>query len=108
MEDATTTINSADIVREIAQRTSVSQSLAKDIVGIVFDTIAGGLTQGREVRIHGFGSFRVTKRAASLGRNPRTGEPLQLPAKRPAKLRVAKALQEAMNPAPAGRARRRA
>ena len=111
MEDATTsidTINTADIAKEIAQRTSLTQVLAKDIVGTVFATIAGRLTQGREVRIHGFGSFRLTQRAASLGRNPRTGESLQLAAKRSAKLRLAKALQDAMNPAPAARARRRA
>jgi DNA-binding protein HU-beta len=111
MEDATTsidTINTADIAKEISQRTSVSQGLARDIVGIVFDAIAGGLRQGREVRIYGFGSFRVTQRAASTGRNPRTGEAIAIPAKRSVKLRVARVVQEAMNPVATGRTRRRA
>jgi nucleoid DNA-binding protein len=88
--NTTITINASDIAREVAQRAPVGQGLSKDIVSIVFETIAHELAEGHEVRISGFASFKVTQRAASVARNPRTGEAIEIPVRRSVKLRLAK------------------
>ena len=106
--NTTITINTSEIAREVAQRTSVGQGLSKDIVAMVFETIVHELTEGREVRIGGFGSFTVTHQAERMGRNPRTGEPIAIAAKRLVKLRVSRVVQNAMNPAATDQTRRRA
>ena len=55
---------------------------AREEVRWFFETVAGALTSGDEVRVHGFGTFRTTQRAARIGRNPRTGEAVKVPARR--------------------------
>jgi len=65
-------------------------------VDAVFDTIIQTLSRGEEVAIAGFGTFRVSKRAARMGINPRTGEKIQIPASVKPKFRAGKALKEAV------------
>ncbi|BCX15822.1 MAG: SPBc2 prophage-derived DNA-binding protein HU 2 [Candidatus Parcubacteria bacterium] len=65
-------------------------------VDAVFDTITKALSRGEEVSIPGFGTFRVSKRAAREGINPRTGEKIHIPASTKPKFRAAKALKEAV------------
>jgi len=65
-------------------------------VDAVFDTIIQTLGRGEEVAISGFGTFRVVKRAAREGRNPKTGEKIQIPASVKPKFRPGKALKEAV------------
>jgi DNA-binding protein HU-beta len=65
-------------------------------VDAVFETIVKALSRGEEVAISGFGTFRVAKRAAREGINPRTGEKIQIPASIKPKFRAAKALKEAV------------
>ncbi len=65
-------------------------------VQAVFDSITGALTRGEEVAISGFGSFRVMKRAARDGRNPKTGEKIRIAASVKPKFRAGKALKEAV------------
>jgi nucleoid DNA-binding protein len=55
---------------------------ARDDVRWFFDQISGALSKGDEVRIHGFGNFRTQQRAARMGRNPRTGEEVRVPARK--------------------------
>lgn len=69
---------------------------AQDAVEAVFDTIKKTLSKGEEVAVAGFGAFRVTKRAARMGVNPRTGEKLQIPATTRPKFTAGKALKEAV------------
>lgn len=69
---------------------------ATAIVDAVFDTIAKTMGRGEEVSIPGFGVFRVAKRAAREGRNPMTGEKIQIKASVKPKFRAAKALKEAV------------
>jgi DNA-binding protein HU-beta len=69
---------------------------ATAVVEAVFDTIAKSLSKGEEVAISGFGTFRVAKRAAREGINPRTGEKIQIAASIKPKFRAAKALKEAV------------
>lgn len=65
-------------------------------VEAVFDTIVKTLSRGEEVAITGFGTFRVAKRAARMGRNPKTGESIQIKASVKPKFRAGKVLKEAV------------
>ena len=62
----------------------------------VFDSIRGALSKGKEVRVVGFGTFHVTKRAASQGRNPRTGQAIQIAATKTPGFRAGKGLKDAI------------
>lgn len=70
------------IAEQLAERAEITMTAARDEVRWFFDTISGALEKGDEVRIHGFGSFRTAQRAARMGRNPRTGEAVKVPARR--------------------------
>ena len=63
----------------------------------MLESIAGALKDGDEVRLPGFGTFSVRQRNASKGRNPRTGEPIQIPASKLPKFKAGKILKEALN-----------
>jgi DNA-binding protein HU-beta len=75
----------ATITREVladrlADKVNLTKVAARDEVKWFFDTLSSALLAGDEVRIHGFGTFKAVTRAASTRRNPRTGEPVQVPA----------------------------
>lgn len=70
------------LAEQLAERAEITMAAARDEVKWFFDTISGALTGGDEVRIHGFGTFKTAQRAARIGRNPRTGESVQVPARR--------------------------
>ena len=70
------------LAEQLAERAEITMAAARDEVKWFFDTISGSLTGGDEVRIHGFGTFKTAQRAARTGRNPRTGESVQVPARR--------------------------
>jgi DNA-binding protein HU-beta len=69
---------------------------AEAVVEAVFDTITKALSRGEEVAVSGFGTFKVSKRAARTGINPRTGAKVQIPAKTVPKFTAGKALKEAV------------
>ena len=66
----------------------------QEVVDLVFDNIAKAMTKGEQVKVAGFGAFKVSRRAAREGINPRTGEKIQIPAKVAPKFRAAKQLKE--------------
>ena len=70
------------LAKQLADRAEITMSAARDEVSWFFETIATSLEKGDEVRIHGFGAFKTSQRAARLGRNPRTGEQVKVPARR--------------------------
>jgi DNA-binding protein HU-beta len=74
-----------------------SKRQAVDVVDAVFETITKTMGRGEEVAITGFGTFKVTKRAARTGRNPATGESIQIPASIQPKFKAGKGLKEAVN-----------
>jgi DNA-binding protein HU-beta len=90
-------LNKVELVDAVSESSGLSKSDAAKAVEAVFDSITAELRKGEEVRLVGFGSFLVTNRAASEGRNPRTGEPVQIPASRQPKFRAGKGLKEAVN-----------
>ena len=90
-------MNKNDLVGSVADSSGLSKANAARAVDAVFDSITRSMSTGTEVRIVGFGTFNVTRRRASRGRNPRTGEPIQIPASNQPKFRAGKALKEAVN-----------
>lgn len=75
----------------------LSKAAVTTIIDAVLDTIEGALKKGEEVRLVGFGNFYVSKRAASKGRNPRTGEEISIKASRLPKFRAGKQLKDSVN-----------
>ena len=73
-----------------------SKKQAQDLVGAVIDTITKTLSRGEEVAITGFGTFRVVKRAARMGVNPKTGEKIQIAASTAPKFKAGKNLKDAV------------
>ena len=90
-------MNKNDLVADVARATDLSRADAAKAVESVFDSITKALSQGNEVRLVGFGTFTVAKRAAATGRNPRTGESIQIPASKQPKFKAGKALKDAVN-----------
>jgi DNA-binding protein HU-beta len=89
-------VNRNDLVDAIAAATNMTKADATTAVDAVLDAITAALKSGNEVRLAGFGTFVVTHRAASEGRNPRTGEKIQIAASKLPKFRAGKGLKEAV------------
>jgi len=90
-------VNKNDLVAAVAQGTGLTKTDAAKAVDQVFDSITDTLKSGDEVRLVGFGTFSVSKRAASEGRNPRTGEKINIAASNQAKFKPGKGLKDALN-----------
>ena len=90
-------MNKNDLIAAVADSANLSKSDASDAVDAVLDSISGALASGGEVRLVGFGTFSVAARAATTGRNPRTGEAIQIPASKQPKFKAGKALKDAVN-----------
>jgi DNA-binding protein HU-beta len=91
------TVNKNDLVAAVSTGTGLSKSDSANAVDSMLDSIAGALKSGGEVRLVGFGTFSVAQRRASEGRNPRTGERIQIPASKQPKFKAGKALKDAVN-----------
>jgi DNA-binding protein HU-beta len=91
------TVNKNDLVAAVADNTGLSKSDSANAVDCMLDSITGALKRGTEVRLVGFGTFSVAQRRASEGRNPRTGERIQIPASKQPKFKAGKALKDAVN-----------
>jgi DNA-binding protein HU-beta len=90
-------MNKGDLATAVAGRTGLSRQAANEAVEAVFMCIGEAMRKGEEVRVLGFGSFVVTDRTATTGRNPKTGEPLEIKASKQAKFRPGKGLKDALN-----------
>ncbi|SNS33436.1 DNA-binding protein HU-beta [Sphingomonas laterariae] len=90
-------MNKQELIASVAEATGLSKNDAGKAVEGVFDTIGNALKKGDEVRLVGFGTFSVSKRKASTGRNPRTGEPMKIKASSQPKFKAGKGLKDAVN-----------
>ncbi|HVH73850.1 MAG TPA: HU family DNA-binding protein [Stellaceae bacterium] len=90
-------MNRNELVDAVASRTDLKKTEAGRAVDAVFESIEGALKKGDEVRLVGFGTFTVAHRAASEGRNPRTGQKIKIAASKQAKFRPGKGLRESLN-----------
>ena len=90
-------LNKNDLIGAVAETAGLSRSDAASAVEGVFDSITGALKKGDEVRLVGFGTFNVSRRKASTGRNPRTGEPMKIKASNQPKFKAGKLLKDSVN-----------
>ncbi|RMD91215.1 MAG: HU family DNA-binding protein [Alphaproteobacteria bacterium] len=90
-------MNKNELIASVAEAAGLSKADATKAVDAVFSTITDTLSRGGDVRLVGFGTFSVAQRAASTGRNPRTGAPIQIAASKQPKFKAGKQLKDAVN-----------
>jgi DNA-binding protein HU-beta len=86
-----------ELIAAVADKAQMTKTAAATAVDATFDAITVALKKGGEVKIMGFGNFRVVKRAAREGRDPRTGAPVKIRAARRPRFSAGKGLKEAVN-----------
>jgi integration host factor subunit beta len=87
----------AELVEDVARAAELTKKDAERLVEIVFESIIETLNKGEKIELRGFGSFRVRERGARRGRNPKTGDPVSIPAKRVPYFKPGKELKELIN-----------
>lgn len=90
-------MNKAELIEQVASAADLSKVTAAKAVDAVIEAIGSSLKQGKSVTLVGFGTFVVAERAARKGRDPRSGETIELAASRQAKFKPGKALKDALN-----------
>lgn len=90
-------MNKTELIAQVADRTKMTKKDATQAVDAVFDAIEGALKSGDKVQLIGFGNFEVRERAARKGRNPQTGEEIQIPASKVPAFKPGKALKDLVN-----------
>ncbi len=90
-------MNKSELIDAIAERADISKAKAGDALDGMVSAITGALKKGDTVSLIGFGTFSVRDRAARKGRNPRTGEEIQIKASRNPAFKAGKALKDAVN-----------
>ena len=87
----------ADIIESVYEKVGFSKKEAADIVEMVFDTIKETLERGEKIKISGFGNFIVREKKSRVGRNPQTGEEIEISARRVLTFRPSQVLKNALN-----------
>ena len=90
-------MNKNELVTGVAEASGLSKADAGRAVDGIIETITDALKSGGDVRIVGFGTFSVANRKATTGRNPRTGEPIQIKASKMPKFKAGSPLKDAVN-----------
>ena len=90
-------MNKTELVTAIAEKTELSKKEAEKALKAFTDVIAEELAKGEKIQLVGFGTFEVSERAAREGRNPMTGETIQIAASKTPKFKAGKALKDQIN-----------
>ena len=90
-------MNKQELIDFVAKKADLPKTKAQSAIEAIFEGIKTTLKKGGEVRLVGFGTFSVAKRAATTGRNPRTGEAIKIPASKQPKFKAGKELKDAVN-----------
>ena len=90
-------MNKADLVSEIASRTGLTKTKSSEVIYSVIESIQESLSRGEKVTLVGFGTFDTITRKARKGRNPKTGEELNIPEKRAARFKAGSGLSNVVN-----------
>jgi len=90
-------MNKGELINEIAKKTKSSKAEAQRALEAAFETIRGSLKKGQSVSVVGFGTFKVSKRSAREGRNPKTGETIKIAARKVPTFKAGSALKSAVN-----------
>jgi len=96
-ESKTGVMTKAELVDEVASIVQLTKKQAETIVNIVFDSIVDSLRNGQKIELRGFGSFRLRNRKSRTGRNPKTGEKVEVPSKKIPYFKPGKELKELIN-----------
>lgn len=96
------TMTKADLVEDVASAAELTKKDAEKLVELVFECIIDSLNRGEKIELRGFGSFRVRERGARRGRNPKTGAPVDIPAKSVPYFKPGKEMKELINEDAAG------
>ncbi|MAC45758.1 HU family DNA-binding protein [Oceanospirillum beijerinckii] len=86
-----------DLAAAIAAKAELSKDKANDVLNAVLDEITGAVAKGDSVSLIGFGTFSVRERSARMGKNPQTGEPMEIPASKTVGFKVGKKLKDAVD-----------
>ena len=101
-------MNQSELIEKVAQTTQLTQAAAGQAVKAMVNAILDALVAGDAVRVSGLGVFNVAARPAREGRNPQTGEAIQIAANKAVRFRAGKAIKDALNPpTPKGAARKK-
>jgi DNA-binding protein HU-beta len=87
-------MNKTDLITAAAEKSGLSKKDAERVVNALLDTLTTSLAKGEKVQISGFGIFETKEREARVGRNPRTKEPVQIPATRTPTFKPSKLLKD--------------
>ncbi len=87
----------AELIERVAVATDVTKKQAEAVVDTIFEAIIRSLKQGQKIELRGFGSFRLRERGARIGRNPKTGVKVNVPAKKIPYFKPGKELKELIN-----------
>jgi DNA-binding protein HU-beta len=90
-------MNKADLVNSLSENTGLTKTKSNEVIDVIVSTISEALRSGDKVTLVGFGTFTTTQRDARKGRNPKTGETLEIPAKRVAKFKAGTELTKSVN-----------
>ena len=89
-------MNKAELINAVAEKADVSKKDAEAVISDTLETITAALKEGDKVQLVGFGSFEVKKRAARMGRNPKTKESIEIPASVVPVFKAGKALKDSV------------
>src|SRR6202451_1958053 len=95
---ATPTMTKADLVEEVTKLGDLTRRESETIVETICDSVIGALRSGDKIEIRGFGSFRIRQRKPRIGRNPKTGTKVEVPAKKVPYFKPSKELRDLVNP----------
>jgi DNA-binding protein HU-beta len=90
-------VNKTELIEHIAAKSDISKAAATRALASIIDAVKKTLKKGESVTLVGFGTFSVTKRAARMGRNPRTGVALKIKAAKVPRFKAGKGLKDALN-----------
>ena len=98
MAASNVTITKADLVEQVLGLGDLTRRDSEVLVDTVFDAVIGAIRKGDKIEVRGFGSFRIRERKSRVGRNPKTGEKVDIPAKRIPYFKPSKELRDRLNP----------
>ncbi len=89
-------MNKAELAEQVSNKTGLTKRASREAIAVIISVITDCLWRQEKVTLVGFGSFKVMQREARRGRNPRTGQTIEIPAKKVPKFRPGKGLREAV------------
>ena len=90
-------MNKAELIAAMSEKAEISKKDAEKALKVFTDVVAEELKKGEKIQLVGFGTFEVTERAARTGRNPQSGEDMNIPASKAPKFKAGKALKDLIN-----------